>query len=151
MPKYLAVAEKVYKNILEDSLFTDDMTQNLHCLISEIRKAIKGTEFRLKLNYIDFEEYLSNPFSECKVRIDLSVMPKFKNEGEFILWLAGFIERITEGGKEKYPPISQLNPSMLLVTKDAFPVTVALAKEESADMIVSYFKSQHYLKKSKSS
>ncbi len=33
-------------------------------------------------------------------------MPKFKNEDEFILWLAGFIERMTIGGKEKLPPIS---------------------------------------------
>lgn len=45
MPKYLAVAEKVYKNIKKDDLFTNDLTQNLNCLISQIRKAIKGTEF----------------------------------------------------------------------------------------------------------
>ncbi len=56
MPKYLAVAEKVYKNIKKDDLFTNDLTQNLNCLISQIRKAIKGTEFKLKFNYIDFDE-----------------------------------------------------------------------------------------------
>lgn len=39
MPKYLAVAEKVYKNIKKDDLFTNDLTQNLNCLISQIRKA----------------------------------------------------------------------------------------------------------------
>ena len=88
MPKYLAVAEKVYKNIKKDSLFTDDITQNLNCLVSQIRKAIKGTEFKLKFNYIDFEENLTKPLSECKVQIDLSVMPKFANEGEiFFGWL----------------------------------------------------------------
>ncbi len=38
MPKYLAVAEKVYKNIKKDDLFTNDLTQNLNCLISQIRK-----------------------------------------------------------------------------------------------------------------
>ncbi|EPK3495756.1 hypothetical protein M5O81_003852, partial [Acinetobacter baumannii] len=30
MPKYLAVAEKVYKNIKKDDLFTNDLTQNLN-------------------------------------------------------------------------------------------------------------------------
>ncbi len=30
MPKYLAVAEKVYKNIKKDDLFTNDLTALLH-------------------------------------------------------------------------------------------------------------------------
>lgn len=50
MPKYLAIAEKVYKEIKKDNLFTEDTIQNLNCLISLIRKAIKGTEFKLKYN-----------------------------------------------------------------------------------------------------
>ena len=111
MPKYLAVAEKVYKNIKND-LFTNDLTQNLNCLISQIRKAIKGTEFKLKFNYIDFDEQLTKPLSECKVKVDLSVMPKFENEGEYLLWLASFIERITDGGKPKFPPISQFRTDL---------------------------------------
>ncbi|RJN72188.1 hypothetical protein D3X67_01905 [Acinetobacter baumannii] len=45
MPKYLAIAEKVYKEIKKDNLFTEDTIQNLNCLISLIRKAIKGTEW----------------------------------------------------------------------------------------------------------
>ncbi|WNY29729.1 hypothetical protein Q4S33_11060 [Acinetobacter calcoaceticus] len=149
MPKYLAVAEKVYKNIKKDSLFTDDITQNLNCLISQIRKAIKGTEFKLKFNYIDFEENLTKPLSECKVQIDLSVMPKFANEGEYLLWLAGFIERITEGGKPKLPPISQFLPPGFKMSKDAFPVSVAPQKEEHADMIINYFKSEDFSKTNK--
>lgn len=149
MPKYLAVAEKVYKNIKKDGLFTDDITQNLNCLISQIRKAIKGTEFKLKFNYIDFEENLTKPLSECKVKIDLSVMPKFANEGEYLLWLAGFIERITEGGKPKLPPISHFLPPGFKMSKDAFPVTVAPPKEEHADMIINYFKSEDFIKTNK--
>ncbi|MDD9316568.1 hypothetical protein [Acinetobacter lactucae] len=149
MPKYLAVAEKVYKNIKKDGLFTDDITQNLNCLISQIRKAIKGTEFKLKYNYIDFEENLMKPLSECKVQIDLSVMPKFANEGEYLLWLAGFIERITEGGKPKLPPISHLLPPGFKMSKDSFPVTVAPPKEEHADMIINYFKSEDFIKTNK--
>ncbi|MNU01348.1 hypothetical protein D3C71_1616740 [compost metagenome] len=37
--------------------------------------------------------------------MDLSIIPKSKNTQEFVLWLAGFIERITTGGQEKLPPI----------------------------------------------
>ncbi len=129
MPKYLAVAEKVYKNIKKDSLFTDDITQNLNCLISQIRKAIKGTEFKLKFNYIDFEENLTKPLSECKVQIDLSVMPKFVNEGEYLLWLAGFIERITEGGKPKLPPISHFYHQVLRCRKMRFRSLLLLQKK----------------------
>lgn len=95
MPKYLAIAEKVYKEIKKDNLFTEDTIQNLNCLISLIRKAIKGTEFKLKYNFINFEECLNQFNKEKSVHIDLSLMPKFKNEDEFILWLAGFIERMT--------------------------------------------------------
>jgi hypothetical protein len=148
MPKYLAVAEKVYKNIKKDSLFTNDLTQNLNCLISQIRKAIKGTEFKLKFNYIDFDEQFKSD-NECKFKIDLSVMPKFENEGEYLLWLASFIERITEGGKPKFPPISQLIPQGFKISKEAFPVTTAPRKEEHADLIISYFKSEDFMKTNK--
>jgi len=148
MPKYLAVAEKVYKNIKKDNLFSKDLTQNLNCLISQIRKAIKGTDFKLKFNYIDFDEQFKSQ-SESKFKIDLSVMPKFENEGEYLLWLAGFIERITDGGKPKFPPISQLIPQGFKISKEVFPVTAVPPKEEHADMIISYFKSEDFMKTNK--
>ncbi|MFI7918823.1 hypothetical protein ACFMJ1_23045, partial [Acinetobacter baumannii] len=84
----------------------------------------------------DFDEQLTKPLSECKVKVDLSVMPKFENEGEYLLWLASFIERITDGGKPKFPPISQLIPHGFKISKESFPVTVAPPKEEHADMII---------------
>lgn len=149
MQKYLIVAEKVYKHIKKDNLFTDDFIQNLNCLVSQIRKAIKGTEFKLKINYIDFDEQLANPLSECKVKIDLSVMPKFANEGEYLLWLAGFIERITEGGKPKLPPISQLIPPNFEISKEVVPVISSPPREEHADMIIKYFKSDAFNKNNK--
>ncbi len=76
-------------------------------------------------------------------------MPKFVNEGEYLLWLAGFIERITEGGKPKLPPISHFLPPGFKMSKDAFPVTVAPPKEEHADMIINYFKSEDFIKTNK--
>jgi len=123
MPKYLAIADKVYKEIKKDNLFTDDMIQNLNCL---------------------------NQFNKEKsVHIDLSLMPKFKNEGEFILWLAGFIERMTVGGKEKLPPISNYIPKDFKMDKIEIPAAADPSREENAEMIINYFKSEDYIKNSK--
>jgi len=149
MPKYLAIADKVYKEIKKDKLFTEDTIQNLNCLISLIRKAIKGTEFKLKYNFINFEECLNQFNKEKSVHIDLSLMPKHQNEGEFILWLAGFIERMTIGGKEKLPPISNYIPKGFSLDKVEAPVAVEQMKEENAEMIINYFKSEDYIKNNK--
>ncbi|MFW1920327.1 hypothetical protein ACG9Y9_20775, partial [Acinetobacter baumannii] len=89
----------VYKKIKNDNLFSDDVIENLNCLVGLIRNAIKGTEFKLKYNFINFEDCLTKPLEQSSVKIDFSLMPKFEHEGEFILWLAGFFERITDGGK----------------------------------------------------
>ncbi|MCT2529203.1 hypothetical protein MNL87_19620 [Acinetobacter baumannii] len=43
MPQYLMIAEKVYKKIKEDDLFSDTPTEHLNNLIGVIRKEIKGT------------------------------------------------------------------------------------------------------------
>ena len=149
MPKYLAIAEKVYKEIKKDNLFTEDTIQNLNCLISLIRKAIKGTEFKLKYNFINFEECLNHFNKEKSVHIDLSLMPKFKNEDEFILWLAGFIERMTIGGKEKLPPISNYIPKGFKIDQTEIPVAAEPSKEENAEMIINYFKSEDFIKNNK--
>ena len=57
------------------------------------------TKLKLLYNYIDFAELLIKPLQESKIKLDLSIIPKSKNTQEFVLWLAGFIERITTGGK----------------------------------------------------
>ncbi|MCU4563285.1 hypothetical protein [Acinetobacter sp. WU_MDCI_Abxc222] len=149
MPKYLAIAEKVYKKIKNDNLFSDDVIENLNCLVGLIRNAIKGTEFKLKYNFINFEDCLTKPLEQSSVKIDFSLIPKFENEGEFILWLAGFIERITDGGKAHLPPISQLIPQGFSMGSESIPVNPLPAKEENAEMIVNYFKSDDYIKNNK--
>ncbi len=65
MPQYLMIAEKLYKKIEENNLFSDTPTEHLNNLIGVIRKEIKGTKFKLKYNFIDFEECLSKPLDEC--------------------------------------------------------------------------------------
>lgn len=130
MPKYLAIAEKVYKEIKKDNLFTEDTIQNLNCLISLIRKAIKGTEFKLKYNFINFEECLNQFNKEKSVHIDLSLMPKFKNEDEFILWLAGFIERMTIEGKRSFLQFQTIFQKALKLIKPKFLWLLNQAKKK---------------------
>ncbi len=85
--------------------FVDDPMEDLNNLMIELRHEIKGTKLKLLYNYIDFAELLIKPLQESKIKLDLSIIPKSKNTQEFVLWLAGFIERITTGGQEKLPPI----------------------------------------------
>jgi len=105
MPQYLKIAEKIYQNVKEKKGFTDDPMEDLNNLMIELRQEIKGTKLKLLYNYIDFAEILIKPLQESKIKLDLSLIPKSKNTQEFVLWLAGFIEQITTGGKEKFPPI----------------------------------------------
>ncbi|MFI8035707.1 hypothetical protein ACH8I4_17790, partial [Acinetobacter sp. ABJ_C3_5] len=42
--------------------------------------------------------------------IDITLMPNYKNYGEFVLWLAIFIEKNTKGGKVKITPIVDYVP-----------------------------------------
>lgn len=102
MPQYLKIAEKIYQNVKEKKGFVDDPMEDLNNLMIELRHEIKGTKLKLLYNYIDFAELLIKPLQESKIKLDLSIIPKSKNTQEFVLWLAGFIERITTGGQESY-------------------------------------------------
>lgn len=99
MPQYLKIAEKIYQNVKEKKGFADDPMEDLNNLMIELRHEIKGTKLKLLYNYIDFAELLIKPLQESKIKLDLSIIPKSKNTQEFVLWLAGFIERITTGGQ----------------------------------------------------
>ena len=48
MPKYLLLAEKISKNIKQDS--SNNYLKNLNNLIIEIKKAITGTELKFLYN-----------------------------------------------------------------------------------------------------
>ena len=50
-----------------------------------VHPQISGNKFyKLKYNFIDFEECLSKPLNECSIKLDMSLMPKYKNKGEYI-------------------------------------------------------------------
>ncbi|MEG9541832.1 hypothetical protein [Acinetobacter baumannii] len=145
MPQYLMIAEKVYKKIKEDDLFSDTPTEHLNNLIGVIRKEIKGTKFKLKYNFIDFDEYLTKPLDECAVKIDISLMPSHNSEGEYILWLAGIIEKITEGGPKPPPPIKKFIPEYMSFKSelDFLPSNEEKIQTEGKE-ITDYFNSKLY-------
>ncbi|WP_343579157.1 hypothetical protein [Acinetobacter sp.] len=148
MPQYLRIAEKVYRQVKENKDFNQDPLENLNNLMIEIRKELKGSKLKLLYNFIDFEECMNKPNAECKIQLDISLIPTIKNEGEFILWLAGFIQRITTDGKKKLPPIRKEIPPEFKYTqpkeaKKIVPVQPEYSK--SGELINSYFKSDEFM------
>jgi len=138
MPQYLKIAEKIYQNVKEKKGFTDEPMEDLNNLMIELRGEIKGTNLKLLYNYIDFAELLIKPLQESKIKLDLSLIPKSKNSQEFILWLAGFIERITTGGQEKLPPIR----TKITLPAYAYEETYPSPKKtvNNGEEIIEYFK-----------
>lgn len=145
MPQYLIIAENVYKKIEDKNLFSESSAETLNHLVGVIRKEIKGTKFKLKYNFIDFDECLTKPLEDCAIKLDVSLMPNHKNKDEYILWLAGFIERITTGGETKLPPISQFIPPDFKFSYDE-PPKVSSSTGDDGEMIINYFKSDAFTK-----
>lgn len=145
MPQYLIIAENVYKKIEDKNLFSESLAENLNQLVGVIRNEIKGTKFKLKYNFIDFEECLTRPLEECAIKLDMSLMPNYKNKDEYILWLAGFIERITTGGEAKLPPISKFIPPDFKFNYEE-PPKVSSSTQDDGEMIINYFKSDAFNK-----
>ncbi|GLG83232.1 hypothetical protein [Acinetobacter calcoaceticus] len=145
MPQYLIIAENVYEKIEDKNLFSESSAETLNHLVGVIRKEIKGTKFKLKYNFIDFDECLTKPLEDCAIKLDVSLMPNHKNKDEYILWLAGFIERITTGGEAKLPPISQFIPPDFKFSYDE-PPKVSSSTGDDGEMIINYFKSDAFTK-----
>ncbi|AQZ81853.1 hypothetical protein BUM88_09655 [Acinetobacter calcoaceticus] len=145
MPQYLIIAENVYEKIEDKNLFSESSAETLNHLVGVIRKEIKGTKFKLKYNFIDFDECLTKPLEDCAIKLDVSLMPNHKNKDEYILWLAGFIERITAGGEAKLPPISQFIPPDFKFSYEE-PPKVSTPIGDDGEMIINYFKSDAFTK-----
>ncbi|AMX19800.1 hypothetical protein IEC338SC_2674 [Acinetobacter pittii] len=145
MPQYLEIAESVYRKVKENELFSDNSIENLNNLMTFIRKEIADSVFKLKYNFIDFEEAFTKPLSECKVKIDISLIPHFLQEDEYVLWLAGFIEKITEGGPKPPPPIKKFIPEFMNLKSelDFLPLSEEKVQNEGKE-ITDYFNSRLY-------
>ncbi|KYQ80315.1 hypothetical protein AWW72_18890 [Acinetobacter sp. NRRL B-65365] len=104
MPQYLRLADNLYNVFEQKQLFTYDSQELVNLIFRELRKALKDTDLKLLVNFIDMEKGLIKS-QEGDSGFDLSLIPNYKNKGEFILWLAVFIEKMTEGGVKKLPPL----------------------------------------------
>ncbi|WP_410198280.1 hypothetical protein [Acinetobacter baumannii] len=88
---------------MAEEALKNSFVQQSH-LIIEIKKAITGTELKFLYNFLDFGGSLLNLQDEVLLKFDSSLIPSYKNEEEFILWLADFIDRITiDTSKGDYP------------------------------------------------
>ncbi|MDV7484957.1 hypothetical protein R4462_04670 [Acinetobacter baumannii] len=145
MPQYLMFAENIYKKVKDEQVFSDDRIENMNTLMKYIRSEIEGTEFKLKYNFIDFMEQFSTPLDECKVKIDVSLIPHYNLKDEYILWLAGFIEKITEGGPKPPPPIKKFIPEFMSLKSelDFLPLNEEKVQNEGKE-ITDYFISKLY-------
>lgn len=143
MPQYLIFAENIYKKVKDEEVFSDDCIENMNTLMKYIRSEIEGTEFKLKYNFIDFMELFSTPLDECKVKIDVSLIPHYNLKDEYILWLAGFIEKITEGGPKPPPPIKKFIPEFMSLKSelDFLPLNEEKVQNEVKE-ITDYFNSK---------
>lgn len=141
------MADKIYKIFKKENLFTNDKHENLCLLVTHIRKVLKGTEYSLKYNYINFSENLTSPLSECTIKLDLSLIPHFSYEAEYTLWLAGFIEKITVGGQREYPQLKKyINELQNVSSEIQNHESSAINKCDSAEAISKYFDSNAYKK-----
>lgn len=95
MKKYFDVAESVYNNIHFKNQSSKDLIDCLNRLLIEIKKEAAINNLQLKYPVIDFESCLNRPMKERIVKIDLSLLPNFENQYEFILWLVSFIKSIS--------------------------------------------------------
>ncbi|MFV5642018.1 hypothetical protein [Acinetobacter pittii] len=145
MPQYLIFAENIYNKVKDEEMFSNDRIENMNTLMKYIRSEIEGTEFKLKYNFIDFIELFSTPLDECKVKIDVSLIPSHNSKDEYILWLSGFIEKITEGGPKPPPPIKKFIPDfMSLKTEMDFLPLIEEKVQNEGKEITDYFNSRLY-------
>lgn len=144
MPQYLRIAEKVYKNLKDEKKFTQAPVEYINDLLKQIRKELKGTDMKLIYNFIEFNSGFKNQLIDGYLNIDVSLIPNYKYQDEYVLWLAGFIEKITVGGKKRIPHIVDNIPPEFTVTSDLRQIDV-ISTDKNSEQIISYFNSGDFL------
>ena len=143
MPQYVRIAEIVYRNFQENDKFVADKQECLNLIIKQIRRELVDTDLKLLYNYIDFADGFNRPITDGKISLDISLIPSYKHKDEFVLWLAGFIEKITEGGVKRLPPLHQDIPPEFTFQSDP-NVILDIRNEHSGERIISYFRSDDF-------
>lgn len=137
MPDFLKLAEKIFNKVQESKGFTNDTIEDLNSLMLVLRSEIKKSNCKLLYNYFDFEALVMCS-EESSIKLDISIIPKSKNKDEYLLWLAGFIEKITYKYKE-----DEIKPNIKIMQPSYFYDdlgNIVNQAETSGDEIVNYFK-----------
>ena len=110
MENCLTIAEKLYLSFYDKRKFSAVSTEWLNSLVKEIKKEIVGTDLEIVFSNIYFKQGFKNDVNDNLSKLDISLIPNYECEYEFILWLACFIEKITISSKHTPPPIKAYIP-----------------------------------------
>lgn len=143
MPQYLRISENIYRKFKANDRFTDNKQDCLNLILKQIRKELVDTDLKLIYNYIDFVEGFEEPAKDRRITLDISLIPSYKHKDEFVLWLAGFIERITEGGIKRLAPLHADIPPEFTFQSDP-NVVLDIRNQHSGERIISYFRSDDF-------
>ncbi|WEI17863.1 hypothetical protein PY247_16115 [Acinetobacter proteolyticus] len=147
MPQYLRIADNIYKRLEGENKFNTPLQECLNLIVKQLREELKDTDLKVKYQYIGFVDgFQHNPLDD-HLNVDVSLVPSHKNKDEFLLWLATFIEKITEGGVRRIPPRFADIPPDINFDSDILKVLSNTSKATtSSEKIKDYFNSQEYKK-----
>lgn len=143
MPQYLKIAENIYSKIEVEGKFSTDPQELLNSIFRKLRKELIDTDLKLQCQFIEIED----SFKDCidrKINLDLSLIPHHRHKDEFVLWLASFIENVTEGGVKRKPRQLADLPSDINFEKEVRKLLSNFSKSRTTDDIAAYFNSQEY-------
>lgn len=137
MHQYLKIAEQIYEQVEAKYGFTDDHVEDLNNLMIELRCVVKKLNFKMLYNYINFEDLLMNS-QALSINLDVSILPKSKNKGEYILWLSGFVEKLIVSTKKTEAKVK----NKVVVPNYYYDDlgNIVSKTKNSGEEIVSYFK-----------
>ncbi|MDH0563217.1 hypothetical protein [Acinetobacter courvalinii] len=137
MHQYLKIAEQIYDQVQTKYEFTDDHVEDLNNLMIELRSAAKDSDFKMLYNYINFEDLLMKS-KALSIDLDVSILPKSKNKGEYILWLSGFVEKLIVSTKKTETKLKNKVVMPNYYYDDSG--NIVTKTKNSGEEIISYFK-----------
>ena len=137
MHQYLKIAEQIYDQVQTKYGFTDDHVEDLNNLMIELRNAAKDSDFKMLYNYINFEDLLMKS-KALSIDLDVSILPKSKNKGEYILWLSGFVEKLIVSTKKSETKLKNKVVMPNYYYDDSG--NIVSKTKNSGEEIISYFK-----------
>ena len=103
MQSYIENAERIYKSLYNRNIIALAKSELLNLMIEEISKDMLGRNSEVTINSIKFKQGFKNESIDGWANLDISLIPSYESEHEFILWLAGFIDKVCVG-VNRVPP-----------------------------------------------